>query len=422
MNTLAPACFLLVVNVGLLWLLMAAPLGCRTITFRRQFPLDPETLWQAVHPLGSLSGWNPSVLSSEPVGDDRREIRQSFRYPDRRGKPIVRMLALEEGEPAAPNRRFHTRIVDDSALDHSYWASFSETRAVASLPDGAELTVEVTDRYRGLAMFLFRYFALRRELGQLRQWVETGKAKAGGLIEHPLTQIASAIASTLILWPFFGLTRMGLLMSTLLTVVIVLHEFGHMLAYRAFGHRSARMIFVPLLGGLAIGGRPYNSLFEVATCALMGPGMSAFLVPITIAVFGLARAGDLPRILVEPSILLLLILGAFNLLNLLPIYRFDGGQVLRQVFPSRRMLTVGSFGVTVLILGIGWRIGLPAPALEAGLAVFTLMSLMGRARVKPREALVPMSSPERLMAGFGLYAAIAIHGYAIVYACDQLFT
>ena len=33
------------------------------------------------------------------------------------------------------------------------------------------------------------------------------------------------------------------------------------------GHRKVRMIFVPLLGGIAIGGRPYDSRFEVAFVA-----------------------------------------------------------------------------------------------------------------------------------------------------------
>ena len=117
----------------------------------------------------------------------------------------------------------------------------------------------------------------------------------------------------------------------------------------------------------------------------------------------------------------LLILGAFNLLNLLPMYRFDGGQVLRQIFPSRPMLVAGSFGVTLIILGIGWAIGLPTMAIIAGLAVFILMSLISVGRVKPREALVPMSGGERLLAGFGLYSALASHGYAILFACANLF-
>ena len=193
-----------------------------------------------------------------------------------------------------------------------------------------------------------------------------------------------------------------------------------MAAYRAFGHERVRMIFVPLLGGVAIGGRPYNSLFEVATCALMGAGMSAFLVPPVIALEGIAESAGFAGS--KLSILIfLLILGAFNLLNLLPMNRFDGGQVLRQLFTGRPSQVAGSFAVTLVILWVGWRIGLPPLALVAALAVFTLVSLFGGRNVKPRLALDPMTVPERLLAGLGLYAAIAIHGYAVVYACDRLF-
>ncbi len=91
-----------------------------------------------------------------------------------------------------------------------------------------------------------------------------------------------------------------------------------MAAYRAFGHTSARMIVLPLLGGIAIGGRPYATLFEVATCALMGAGVSAFLVPIVIAVHSATEAGMIAPAWSGEVLTFLLVLGAFNILNLLP--------------------------------------------------------------------------------------------------------
>ena len=106
---------------------------------------------------------------------------------------------------------------------------------------------------------------------------------------------------------------------------------------------------------------------------------------------------------------------------------YAGGSVAAGTrnFADQAILYAQVWGPRILaalvILLIGWRIGVPAAGLQAGLAVFTLMSLIGTARVKPREALDPMTPPERLAAGFGLYAAIAIHGYAIVYATDAFF-
>ena len=60
-------------------------------------------------------------------------------------------------------------------------------------------------------------------------------------------------------------------------------------------------------------------------------------------------------------------------------------------------------------------------ALLGGLAVMALMSMVSNNTFKPREALDEMSAGERLHAGLGYYAALAIHAYGLIYACDHLF-
>lgn len=422
MSTTFSVTFLLAINLGLVWLLMAAPLGQRTLRLHRKFEAEPMRVWSAVFPLGPHADWHHAVLSSQRIGSGR--VRQALTHLDRRGQPIERVLEVRDVSAHAGTRMgFMTRVIDDSALDPSFWQHFQERRSVSAAAGGTLLTVEQSDRYRGVAFLLYRYFALRREIGALEQWLRRGRSEPNGLFERPVVQASLAILSTLLLWPFFGLDIHGLMLSTMLTMVIVLHELGHMAAYRAFGHRGVRMIFVPLLGGIAIGGRPYHSAYEIAFCALMGAGVSALLVPLVIVAERLlAQSSGAAAGFANPALVFLVILGAFNLLNLLPMHRFDGGQVLRQVFSSRQTLAMASFGVALAVLCVGWRIGLPAPALVAGLAVFTLLSLLGRGRsVRPRHALVPMTGNQRLLAGCGLYAAVVIHGYAIVHACDRLF-
>jgi Zn-dependent protease len=422
MTPLFSAVTLLLINLGLLWLLMAAPIGRRTITLSRNIRLPAPQLWRNLHPGADEATWNPSVLSSRPLAGDCGRIEVVYRQPGRDGAPIRRLLAVkQQTDPDHDTYRSAAHVIDDSALDVSFWKDFEETRSIAPGHGGSRLTFAQTDRYRGIAFLVFRYFMLRRQMRSLESWLETGSARSGGMFEHPLTQIFLATLSTLLLWPFLGLNTAGLTISVALTLVIVLHELGHLVAYRAFGHRQVKIIFMPLLGGLAIGGRPYNSRFEVATCALMGAGVSGFLVPMFVAVYDLANAHILPRGIRDPSMVFLLILGAFNLLNLLPMHRFDGGQILRQVFDSRRMLIAGSFGITLLMLWVGFRIGLSLNALMASLSVFILVSLIGARSIKPRHNLAPMQPGERLMAGFGLYAAVLLHSYAIIFACDRLF-
>ena len=414
------AILLLVINLGLLWLLMAAPIGRRTIRLRRIFREETDVIWRAIDPAGDNADWHHGVISSQSLADRPGVVEQTYRHVDRRGQPIRRLLAVTPLEETDA-RGYTARIIDDSTLDSRFWQNFHERRQIVSTPSGTMLIVEQTDSYRGLAFYLFRYFALRREMHALKGWMETGQSKPNGYFEHPLIQSAMAVLSTLILWPFFSLNMAGLMISTFLTMAIVLHELGHMAAYRTFGHRKVRMIFIPLLGGIAIGGRPYNSLFEVATCALMGPGMSAFLVPILIMGTEATTGGLLPYALHGPLLVFLLILGGFNLLNLLPMYRFDGGHVLRQIFRSRWALLTSSFGITSAILLVGWQIGMTTDALLASLAVFTLLSLIGSGSVKPKESLDEMSGAERMLVSFGLYAAVAMHGYAVIYSAGLLF-
>ncbi|MGV3552554.1 hypothetical protein [Rhizobium sp.] len=414
-----PALFLLVANLGLIWLLMAAPLGIKTIRLRRMLHEGPDRVWQAIHPLGRDALWYPSLIGSVADPETGRVVQQ-LSHADRRGNPVRRTLELSEIR-GPWQHAYEARVVEDSTLDPSFWVNYRERRMVGPSEGGTELVVEQTDRYRGLAFLVFRFFALRRELNALSGWLRTGKVEQSGLFEQPGTQLLMAVLSTLALWPFFGLSGQGLIYSCLLTVVIAFHELGHMAAYRAFGHKTVRMIFIPLLGGLAIGGRPYNSRYEVAVCALMGPGMSAFLVPVLVAAHA-ALAQSVPGHAAGGYVLIfLLVLSAFNLLNLLPMSRFDGGQVLRQVFPTQDGLLGGTFLVTAAILFTGWRVGIPSQALFGGLAVMALLSLANRASVKMREEMADMSAGERLSAGFGYYSAIAIHAYGLVFACDLLF-
>lgn len=415
MLEIMPQAILLVTSLGLIWLLMAAPLGERTIRRKRRLALGQDAVAPLLAP-ENFARWNPAILSAEsldvatdPEGDTR--FRLVYRHPDRKNQPVERIFAR-----TAPDAGL--TIIDDSALDMAHWRHFREHRSVQAEGAGSLVTFEQTDRFRGLAPLVYRYVLMGRELTHLDDHLAGRKQTTSGLLESPSVQVILAVLSTFALWPFFGLTLSGLILSCMLTVVIVMHEFGHMAAYRAFGHTRVRMIFIPLLGGIAIGGRPYDRRFEVATCALMGPGISAFFVPILIAVAGsLSEDQDgLHRAIMT----FLLILGGFNLMNLMPMSKFDGGQVLRQVFSNRLALALASFAVSGAVLWTGFLVGMPTNALLAGLAVFTLLSLIGAASTRPRHALDDMTDPQRLLVAFGFYAALSIHACAVVLACKAL--
>ena len=53
----------------------------------------------------------------------------------------------------------------------------------------------------------------------------------------------------------------------------------------------------------------------------------------------------------------------FNIANLVPVWKFDGGQVLRQIFPGQLTLAFVSFATLSAFLALGRLAGLPTDLL-----------------------------------------------------------
>lgn len=403
-------------NLGLIYLFLAAPLGLRTIRRQVRIAQPADRIWQALWPLGADAAWSGEIIGSEPAGDSLAWLTLSWEGRD--GRPIRRLVRLSDvTEP----RRYRMAVEDDTSLEPAFWADFSETvEIVEEGPSACHVTIEQTDRYRGLAFLVFRYFALRRRLSKLRVWAETGTYRGGGMFEHPLTQLGMACLSILLLWPLAGLTRGGLAFAVMLTVVVALHELGHMAAFRLAGHRSARMIFVPLLGGIAVGGRPYDSHFEVAFVALMGAGFSAFLVPPLMALsMSIGAAGNVHGENFFAAIVACLAL--FNMANLVPVWKFDGGQVLRQILRGGAALAAGSCLLLGFFLLAAWMAGFPLHVVYVAGAVLAVLSIItASSGVKPRHALTPASRPQRALLAAGLVSVMVVHAAGMNWAFQTL--
>jgi Zn-dependent protease len=408
--------FLTALNLGLIWLLLAIPLGVKTVTRTIKIRCAPERLWAALFPFGEHAGWNGTIISSELEPGTRKFGTLRISFDDRNGDPIARKVRLDE---LTEGKSYTLRIADDSSLDPSFWQYYHETVDIVSEDGMSYVTVSETDRYRGFAFLGFRYFKIRRQLLGLKIWGETGRFKSIGLFERPITQIWMAVVSALLIWPFFGLTTTGLVLSATLTAVVALHEFGHMFAFRIMGHKSARMIFIPILGGIAMGGRPYDRHFEIGFSALMGAGFSVFPVAACIAVYPLALTTGHNQL--AAAVASFGLIGSiFNLANLVPVWKFDGGQVIRQVFEGRIAQALASFTILGALLLIGFLCGFSAAVLIPVAAVFALLSIITNgASFKPRHALTPMTGIERGVIIAGLVATFAAHALGAVWGLSQ---
>ncbi|WP_246740672.1 hypothetical protein [Mesorhizobium sp. NZP2298] len=111
----------------------------------------------------------------------------------------------------------------------------------------------------------------------------------------------------------------------------------------------------------------------------------------------------------------------FNIANLVPVWKFDGGQVLRQICPGPIALALASFFLLSAFLAVGWRAGFSSGFLLAAGAVFSILSLLTMGSgIKPRYELEPIRTVDRFAIACALLAVFVIHGCGVLWASAQL--
>ncbi len=142
-----------------------------------------------------------------------------------------------------------------------------------------------------------------------------------------LLAVTSPVANWL---PLFGLIA-------LLVLVVVAHEFGHILAARQYGIHTKDVLLTPIGGMARMTKMPENPKAEIKI-ALAGPAVNfvfaliampfVLLDPPTAAQAGQPATWNLAHMFVAVNLLL----GVFNLL---PAFPMDGGRVLRGLLALR---------------------------------------------------------------------------------------
>jgi stage IV sporulation protein FB len=172
---------------------------------------------------------------------------------------------------------------------------------------------------------------------------------------HPSFWLFSAFLG----WPYqqrFGFEYLLLWIACMFGSILV-HELGHVAAGRFFGRPSHIILFA--FGGLAVGDYQLRRRWQRVVIFLAGPlaGLALYGLLWLVARYGLAQIDpatleDLPAVVRGLQMLLWMNL-VWNVLNLIPVWPLDGGQISREAFswlvPGRGIWL--SLGISFLFSG-----------------------------------------------------------------------
>jgi Zn-dependent protease len=193
----------------------------------------------------------------------------------------------------------------------------------------------------------------------------------------------------------------GPLYGLALILTVMIHEYGHVAAFRATGHADARFRLVPLMGGYAISDRAPETEAEDFFISLAGPALS--LAPMVIAY----TLSEVLAPVSQPVSKFLWVFAAttaaLNFLNLLPLWPLDGGRCLRAITHAvHPRLATG--------LTLAMSAAFAAGALLLHSVLLFLVAMLGaltiRAADKASRDRQPMAPKDALLA-FGAYTFTA---------------
>ncbi len=109
-----------------------------------------------------------------------------------------------------------------------------------------------------------------------------------------------------------------------LTAVVIFHEMGHFIAMKIYKYQDLGIFFIPMMGAYVSGKKQEVSQTQSAIILLAGP-LPGIILGIILHYLSIQIESDF----LEKTAWIMIFL---NVLNLLPVYPLDGGQLLHRLF------------------------------------------------------------------------------------------
>ncbi|MCI2400266.1 hypothetical protein [Aliiroseovarius subalbicans] len=205
---------------------------------------------------------------------------------------------------------------------------------------------------------------------------------------------------------------MGSVFAFALLLAFLLHEFGHVLAYRMVGHADARFRLVPFWNGVRISDTPPRSDLDAFFIALMGPGVS--LAPMVLSFALVDVLAPHAPLASDFFLQFALATGALNFVNLLPLWPLDGGRCIRIMvqaqFPGVGPLAAAA--MSAALMGFAYSVSSVLIFLMALVGAFALIT--GREDHASRATLTKHELRLALTAYFAALSAFFLGGWWII--------
>lgn len=145
-------------------------------------------------------------------------------------------------------------------------------------------------------------------------------------------------------------------MLLIITAIVVFHELGHFFAMKMYRYTELGIFFIPLLGAYVSGSKREVSQKQSAVILLAGPLPGIILGVVFYLIDRQSTEGYYPFDVSLTRIALLMII--LNLINLLPVYPLDGGQLLNRIFLDEESWISKGFVIlsAALMCYIAWRL------------------------------------------------------------------
>lgn len=169
------------------------------------------------------------------------------------------------------------------------------------------------------------------------------------LMQNKQNWITRSIISLAIYAVFFYLFLHSITYIAAVLIVLLIHEFGHLIAMKAYRYSDVKLFVLPMLGAYVTGTKSKISQRQMSVVILAGP-LPGIVIGFSLLLANVYHPNEHVHLLGN-------IFFWLNLFNLLPFIPLDGGRLLETLFIRDRYIIrlvftiISIMALTVIMLG-----------------------------------------------------------------------